>query len=208
MRVIQSIAHSKRLPLRFSPSHLHEIERLAGIRRDRRARLVTVPAAVVEHRGAHHCLVGPQTCKVCIAPMGRALAGQLGVVGLGDQNESTIGPFPYDHIFRPVEVAVAALFWHRDRSRCVDARATRGARVGSFTWRVKTWRAQSVCRRHIRMGKATAILCGLSVGVGSLYCAYSDFRRGGRVAEGARLESVYTGNRIVGSNPTPSAIHH
>ena len=29
--------------------------------------------------------------------------------------------------------------------------------------------------------------------------------RGGRVAEGARLESVYTGNRIVGSNPTPSA---
>src|SRR5262245_27200395 len=30
--------------------------------------------------------------------------------------------------------------------------------------------------------------------------------RDGRVAEGARLESVYTGNRIVGSNPTPSAI--
>ena len=28
--------------------------------------------------------------------------------------------------------------------------------------------------------------------------------RDGRVAEGARLESVYTGNRIVGSNPTPS----
>ena len=33
-------------------------------------------------------------------------------------------------------------------------------------------------------------------------------RRGGRVAEGARLESVYTGNRIVGSNPTPSASVH
>src|SRR5205814_10693068 len=30
-------------------------------------------------------------------------------------------------------------------------------------------------------------------------------RRDGGVAEGARLESVYTGNRIVGSNPTPSA---
>ena len=30
-------------------------------------------------------------------------------------------------------------------------------------------------------------------------------RRGGRVAEGARLESVYTGNRIEGSNPSPSA---
>ena len=40
----------------------------------------------------------------------------------------------------------------------------------------------------------------------SLYCARSSLRRrGGRVAEGARLESVYTGNRIVGSNPTPSA---
>ena len=30
-------------------------------------------------------------------------------------------------------------------------------------------------------------------------------RRGGRVAEGARLESVYTGNRIEGSNPSVSA---
>ena len=30
-------------------------------------------------------------------------------------------------------------------------------------------------------------------------------RRGGRVAEGARLESVYTGNRIEGSNPSLSA---
>ena len=31
-------------------------------------------------------------------------------------------------------------------------------------------------------------------------------RRGGRVVEGARLESVYAGNRIAGSNPAPSAI--
>ncbi len=29
---------------------------------------------------------------------------------------------------------------------------------------------------------------------------------GGRVVEGARLESVYTGNRIAGSNPALSAI--
>lgn len=29
--------------------------------------------------------------------------------------------------------------------------------------------------------------------------------RGGRVAEGARLESVYAGNRIAGSNPVLSA---
>ena len=31
-------------------------------------------------------------------------------------------------------------------------------------------------------------------------------RTGGRVAEGARLERVYTGNRIEGSNPSLSAI--
>ena len=37
------------------------------------------------------------------------------------------------------------------------------------------------------------------------YIARRDPRRDGRVAEGARLESVYTGNRIVGSNPTLSA---
>jgi hypothetical protein len=30
-------------------------------------------------------------------------------------------------------------------------------------------------------------------------------RRGGRVVEGARLERVYTGNRIEGSNPSLSA---
>jgi hypothetical protein len=32
-------------------------------------------------------------------------------------------------------------------------------------------------------------------------------RRDGRVVEGARLESVYTGNRIAGSNPALSAKH-
>ena len=32
-------------------------------------------------------------------------------------------------------------------------------------------------------------------------------RRGGRVVEGARLEIVYTGDRIEGSNPSLSAIH-
>ena len=32
--------------------------------------------------------------------------------------------------------------------------------------------------------------------------------RGGRVAEGAALEMPCTGNCTVGSNPTPSAIHH
>ena len=32
-------------------------------------------------------------------------------------------------------------------------------------------------------------------------------RRGGRVVEGARLESVFTGNRNAGSNPALSAIN-
>jgi hypothetical protein len=32
-----------------------------------------------------------------------------------------------------------------------------------------------------------------------------DLRRGVRVVEGARLESVYTGNGIAGSNPALSA---
>jgi hypothetical protein len=39
---------------------------------------------------------------------------------------------------------------------------------------------------------------------GFLSCISSRWR-GGRVVEGARLESVYTGNRIAGSNPAPSA---
>ena len=36
--------------------------------------------------------------------------------------------------------------------------------------------------------------------------ARAQFRRGGRVAEGAALEMPCTGNCTVGSNPTPSAI--
>ena len=46
----------------------------------------------------------------------------------------------------------------------------------------------------------------------ALVFAHSGFRllselvwRGGRVVEGARLERVYTGNRIEGSNPSLSA---
>lgn len=35
----------------------------------------------------------------------------------------------------------------------------------------------------------------------------SSLRRGGRAVEGARLERVYTGNRIKGSNPFLSAIY-
>src|SRR5258708_7668221 len=44
-----------------------------------------------------------------------------------------------------------------------------------------------------------------AAGSGGPHCVAAALRRDGRVADGARLESVYTGNRIVGSNPTPSA---
>ena len=37
-------------------------------------------------------------------------------------------------------------------------------------------------------------------------CAWNMEWTGGRVVEGARLESVYTGDRIAGSNPALSAI--
>src|SRR5262245_9129200 len=50
---------------------------------------------------------------------------------------------------------------------------------------------------------AASILPGNPHRVGR--CGSAVRGRDGRVAEGARLESVYTGNRIVGSNPTPSA---
>ena len=58
---------------------------------------------------------------------------------------------------------------------------------------------------------AAGLWSGLGMGSGCQhdprrYIAPSPLRRrGGRVAEGARLESVYTGNRIVGSNTTPYA---
>ena len=42
---------------------------------------------------------------------------------------------------------------------------------------------------------------------GSALRATSAGGRGGRAVEGARLESVYAGNRIAGSNPAPSAIY-
>ncbi len=41
--------------------------------------------------------------------------------------------------------------------------------------------------------------------LGNKFAKIDSTRRGGRVAEGARLESVYTGNRIAGSNPVLSA---
>ena len=46
--------------------------------------------------------------------------------------------------------------------------------------------------------RARAALCANARARGAI-------RRGGRAVEGARLESVYTGNRIAGSNPAPSA---
>jgi hypothetical protein len=65
--------------------------------------------------------------------------------------------------------------------------------------------AENQIDRQQPTGIRSRPVCGLSARRPRLYCARRDPRRDGRVAEGARLESVYTGNRIVGSNPTPSA---
>ena len=70
------------------------------------------------------------------------------------------------------------------------------------------------CRRRngvaAALRPATAIVSNaLALGKpASIFAPRAVDRRDGRVAEGARLESVYTGNRIVGSNPTPSANGH
>jgi hypothetical protein len=53
--------------------------------------------------------------------------------------------------------------------------------------------------RPLRLGRRSVSLRALSRAPGEAR------RRGGRAVEGARLESVFTGNRNVGSNPTPSA---
>lgn len=65
--------------------------------------------------------------------------------------------------------------------------------VGFHAW-------TAICARGCGLVRA-----GCNSRPGRYIALASVIRRGGRVAEGARLESVYTGNRIVGSNPTPSA---
>src|ERR1700722_20200262 len=58
-------------------------------------------------------------------------------------------------------------------------------------------------RRPARGAPCARVAAGaIALGSRSLWGAR---RRGGRAAEGARLESVYAGNRIAGSNPAPSA---
>ena len=53
----------------------------------------------------------------------------------------------------------------------------------------------SISSHHAKMDLNKDFIC--------LYCAH--LRRGGRVVEGARLERVYMGNHIEGSNPSLSA---
>jgi hypothetical protein len=78
---------------------LHEVERPAAVRRDGRARLVVIPAAVVKHGGAHHGFIGLGPGETPVAPMGGALARYLGVVRLSDQNELAVSTLPHDHFF-------------------------------------------------------------------------------------------------------------
>ena len=66
--------------------------------------------------------------------------------------------------------------------------------------------AVSRARGNGPRGRAALIAPGGTAAIVRRFRAgFSASRRGGRVAEGARLESVWAGNRLVGSNPTPSA---
>ncbi len=78
-----------------------------------------------------------------------------------------------------------------DRTRCQDHRSTPAP-----TWRVVAHVGQSLLAQIEWSSIRARSRCK------------AETRRGGRVAEGARLESVYTGNRIAGSNPAPSATFH
>src|SRR6185312_9041789 len=83
-----------------------------------------------------------------------------------------------------------------------------GLGLGKSRLLEQRWRGSSTRVGAFGIGRSPhpRISIGLSGRGRWLYCPHLPRRRGGRVAEGARLESVYTGNRIVGSNPTPSAI--
>jgi hypothetical protein len=50
-------------------------------------------------RGAHYRLIRTRPLEPIIAPIGRKQPGGLGVIGLRDQNERTIGLRLYDHGF-------------------------------------------------------------------------------------------------------------
>ena len=72
--------------------------------------------------------------------------------------------------------------------------------------RFAAWRDErdGLCPAHVRLDlRRASARKGLPM---RLHAPRRMLRRGGRVAEGARLESVYAGNRIAGSNPAPSAI--
>jgi hypothetical protein len=81
-----------------------------------------------------------------------------------------------------------------------DARALR-------LQRLRTPASAHICDGFALSARATAAcaraLAGAIASPSLLPC--SARWRGGRAAEGARLESVYAGNRIAGSNPAPSA---
>jgi hypothetical protein len=75
----------------------------------------------------------------------------------------------------------------------------------------QTYRGDYIAASPYRIGRATwPGTCNLGSFLPLVHCFLVGGRHGvtwrdGRVAEGARLESVFTGNRNVGSNPTPSA---
>ena len=191
----------ERAPLRLAPRDLMKLSGLPVSGAIDRARLVVVPAAVVKHGGAHHGFIGLRPRENPVAPMGRALARDLGVVGLGDQNERAVGSRPVRSCLSTTRAGAIALLVLCSRT-CAEAAATGQTRAHDRVGDARTWRALVALQPISRDRRLAGCHC---LGAGSLYCGPRCARRDGRVAEGARLESVYTGNRIVGSNPTPSA---
>jgi hypothetical protein len=88
---------------------------------------------------------------------------------------------------KPTRGVVSAATRETRRSRALR-RLALGCAIASFCCELSRFAARIVCAGRLAIFGARRV------------------RRDGRVAEGARLESVYTGNRIVGSNPTPSAM--
>src|SRR5918993_5529148 len=108
---------------------------------------------------------------------------------------------------------------HRDLGEAGPdlAESARAAQAGAMSCRVPGPSAQrpSACTRparplHDRLtagSRIDAASAGPRAGATGEFARASDpiSGRGGRAVEGARLERVYTGNRIEGSNPSPSA---
>lgn len=101
MSVSQSTAPLKRIELFSIERHMHEVRSLAGFFIQARLGLVAIPAAVVEVGGADGGFKGSGAVEFRATPMRSESAGQPCVIGLGNQEQRSIGLFTHNHgVFR------------------------------------------------------------------------------------------------------------